>query len=105
MFVNVEVQARQAFCAALTTDVIAPLTTFKVTASHSTLKNSVTLVCCAQETRDRTRKRIKEDLKEAIQAYNDYADNMLPRLKTKYYRKFSEVEVKPKYGALSICIC
>ncbi|KAF8349806.1 hypothetical protein F5887DRAFT_877632 [Amanita rubescens] len=75
-----EVQARLAFCAALTADVIAPLTTFK-------------------ETQERTRKRIKEDLKEAIQSYNDYADGMLPRLKTKYYKKFSEVEEQKRATA------
>ncbi|KAF8634448.1 hypothetical protein AX15_000895 [Amanita polypyramis BW_CC] len=68
-----EAQARQAFCAALTTDAIAPLIAYK-------------------ETQERTRKRIKEDLKEATQAYNEYADAMLPKLKAKYYKKFSEVE-------------
>ncbi|KAF8634447.1 hypothetical protein AX15_000895 [Amanita polypyramis BW_CC] len=70
---NAEAQARQAFCAALTTDAIAPLIAYK-------------------ETQERTRKRIKEDLKEATQAYNEYADAMLPKLKAKYYKKFSEVE-------------
>ncbi|KAG5648266.1 hypothetical protein DXG03_006225 [Asterophora parasitica] len=68
-----EAQAREAFCATLTTDVISPLTTLK-------------------ETQDRTRKRIKEDLKDSGAAYHDYADNMLPKLKAKYTKKFTEVE-------------
>ncbi|KAK2461694.1 hypothetical protein APHAL10511_006157 [Amanita phalloides] len=75
-----EIQARQAFCAALTTDVIAPLTAYK-------------------ETQERTRKRIKEDLKEAAQAYNDYADNILPKLKSRYNKKFSEVEEQKRSAA------
>lgn len=46
-----------------------------------------------QETQDRTRKRIKEDLKDSGMAYNDYAENVLPKLKSKYSKKFAEVEV------------
>jgi len=48
-----------------------------------------------QETQDRTRKRIKEDLKESGLAYTEYAENVLPRLKAKYVKKFAEAEVNP----------
>ncbi|GLB36502.1 putative GTPase-activator protein for Rho-like GTPases [Lyophyllum shimeji] len=75
-----EAQAREAFCATLATDVINPLTTFK-------------------ETQDRTRKRIKEDLKESGAAYNEYAENMLPKLKSKYNKKFTEVEEQKRAAA------
>ncbi|KAF9458728.1 hypothetical protein BDZ94DRAFT_1269896 [Collybia nuda] len=68
-----EAQAREAFCATLTSDVITPLTVLK-------------------ETQDRTRKRIKEDLKDSGMAYNEYAENILPRLRAKYSKKFAEVE-------------
>ena len=47
-----------------------------------------------QDSQDRTRKRIKEDLKESNLAYNEYADIVLPRLKTKYTKKYAEVEVR-----------
>ncbi|KAF8640997.1 hypothetical protein AX17_000642 [Amanita inopinata Kibby_2008] len=75
-----ETQARQAFCATLTTDVITPLTIFK-------------------ESQERTRKRIKEDLKESTQAYNEYAETMLPKLKARYYKKFTEVEDQKRAAA------
>ena len=48
----------------------------------------------SQETQDRTRKRVKEDLKDSGIAYTDYAENILPKLKSKYTKKFSEVEVR-----------
>ena len=47
-----------------------------------------------QDSQDRTRKRIKEDLKESNLAYNEYAETVLPRLKAKYTRKYAEVEVR-----------
>ncbi|KAG6837886.1 hypothetical protein H0H93_013039 [Arthromyces matolae] len=68
-----EAQAREAFCAALTTD----------------------------ETQDRTRKRIKEDLKDSTAAYNDYAENVLPKLKSKYGKKFTEVEEQKRVATTS----
>ncbi|PPQ64732.1 hypothetical protein CVT26_002676 [Gymnopilus dilepis] len=71
--VDREAQARQALCATLSSDVIVPLTTLK-------------------ETQERTRKRIKEDLKESSTAYNEYAESMLPKLKSRYAKKYSEVE-------------
>ncbi|KAG6827483.1 hypothetical protein H0H92_011586 [Tricholoma furcatifolium] len=77
-----EAQAREAFCATLTTDVISPLTTLK-------------------ETQDRTRKRIKEDLKESSLAYNEYSDNILPKLKSKYGKKFAEVEEQKRAATVS----
>ncbi|KAF8912956.1 hypothetical protein CPB84DRAFT_1820455 [Gymnopilus junonius] len=79
--VDREVQARQALCATLSSDVIVPLTTLK-------------------ETQERTRKRIKEDLKESSTAYNEYAESMLPKLKSRYAKKYSEVE-EQKRAALT----
>lgn len=52
-----------------------------------------------QETQERTRKRIKEDLKNATSAHLDYADNILPRFKRNYVKKCQEVEV----GNLLLC--
>ncbi|XP_006454596.1 hypothetical protein AGABI2DRAFT_182564 [Agaricus bisporus var. bisporus H97] len=75
-----EAQARQAFCATLTTDILTPLINFK-------------------ETQERTRKRVKEDLKDSTSAYNEYAETMLPRLKSRYVKKFSEVEEQKKVSA------
>ncbi|KAG6891402.1 hypothetical protein C0992_007626 [Termitomyces sp. T32_za158] len=69
-----EAQAREAFCAALTTD----------------------------ETQERTRKRIKEDLKDSNSAYNEYAENMLPKLKSKYVKKFTEMEEQKRAVTTSI---
>jgi len=46
-----------------------------------------------QETQERTRKRIKEDLKDSTSAYNEYAEVILPKLKGRYLKKFTEVEV------------
>lgn len=48
---------------------------------------------CNQETQDRTRKRIKEDLKVSTETYVEYADSVLPRLKRNYLRKCQEAEV------------
>jgi hypothetical protein len=50
----------------------------------------------SQDTQERTRKRIKEDLKDSSCAYNEYAETMLPKLKNRYAKKYSEVEVRPK---------
>ena len=86
-----EAQARQAFCASLATDVISPLMVYKVSLISRPCKPALNFV---QETQERTRKRIKEDLNEAALAYNDYAETMLPKLKAKYNKKFSEVEVR-----------
>ncbi len=47
-----------------------------------------------QETQERTRKRVKEDLKESGAAYNEFAEVTLPRLKSRYTKKFTEVEVR-----------
>ncbi|KAG1828658.1 hypothetical protein EV424DRAFT_1591631 [Suillus variegatus] len=69
-----EAQTRQAFLATLTVDVVNALTSLK-------------------ETQERTRKRIKEDLKESGSAYTDYAENTLPKLKRAYLKKCQEVEV------------
>ncbi|KAI6045164.1 hypothetical protein EDC04DRAFT_2889347 [Pisolithus marmoratus] len=71
-----EAQTRQAFLTTLTEDAVNALTTLK-------------------ETQERTRKRIKDDIKESSNAYTDYADNMLPKLKRNYLRKCQEVERLP----------
>jgi hypothetical protein len=47
---------------------------------------------CEQDTQERTRKRIKEDLRASSQAYTDYAENTLPKLKRTYLRKCQDVE-------------
>lgn len=47
-----------------------------------------------QETQDRTRKRIKEDLKDSSATYNSYAEKTLPRLKRTYLKKCQEAEVR-----------
>ncbi|KAH7883937.1 hypothetical protein F5I97DRAFT_1930151 [Phlebopus sp. FC_14] len=60
-----EAQTRQAFLTTLTVDV---------------------------ETQERTRKRIKDDLKESYNAYTEYAENTLPKLKRAYLKKCQEVE-------------
>ncbi|KAI0963113.1 hypothetical protein AcW1_000286 [Taiwanofungus camphoratus] len=64
-------------CAALldsiTTDVISPLMALK-------------------DTQERIRKRIKEDLKDAISTHADYAENTLPKLKRSYLKKCQETE-------------
>ncbi|KAF9023411.1 hypothetical protein BDZ89DRAFT_955713 [Hymenopellis radicata] len=76
-----EAQTRQAFLATLIVDVINPLTSVK-------------------ETQERTRKRVKEDLKESGAAYNEFAEVTLPRLKSRYTKKFAEVE-EQKQAALA----
>ena len=53
----------------------------------------ITLLTTLQETQERTRKRIKEDLKESNNAYAEYADSTLPKLKSRYLKKFAEAEV------------
>ncbi|KIJ21430.1 hypothetical protein PAXINDRAFT_164934 [Paxillus involutus ATCC 200175] len=68
-----EAQTRQAFLATLTVDVVNTLMSLK-------------------ETQERTRKRIKEDLKDSNSAYTDYAENTLPKLKRTYLKKCQEVE-------------
>ncbi|KAG6371594.1 hypothetical protein JVT61DRAFT_9304 [Boletus reticuloceps] len=68
-----EAQTRQAFLSTLTVDCVNSLMTLK-------------------ETQERTRKRIKEDLKDSISTYSDYAENALPKLKRTYLKKCQEVE-------------
>ncbi|KAF5312338.1 hypothetical protein D9619_002972 [Psilocybe cf. subviscida] len=78
--VDREAQTRHALCSTLTSDIINPLTSLK-------------------ETQERTRKRIKEDLKESGLAYNEYAEVMLPKLKNRYTKKYSEVEDQKRASA------
>ncbi|KAJ4499121.1 hypothetical protein C8R41DRAFT_85507 [Lentinula lateritia] len=75
-----EAQARQAFLHTLNSDIITPLTSLK-------------------DTQERIRKRIKEDLKESTSAYNEYAEVTLPKLKSRYTKKFAEVEESKRAAA------
>ncbi|OSD05850.1 RhoGAP-domain-containing protein [Trametes coccinea BRFM310] len=68
-----EAQTRTAFLENLGSNVIDPLANFK-------------------EEQDRIRKRIREDLKDAITAHADFAENVLPRLKRNYLKKCQEAE-------------
>lgn len=60
------------------------------------------LSCCVKETQDRIRKRIREDMKDSVQAHTDYAENVLPKLKRSYIRKCQDVEVRhlPLFSAI-----
>ncbi|CCM00351.1 uncharacterized protein FIBRA_02381 [Fibroporia radiculosa] len=68
-----EADTRVAFLGTLTTDVVSPLMALK-------------------ETQDRIRKRVKEDLKEAVNTHTDYSENVLPRLKRNYLKKCQDAE-------------
>jgi len=46
-----------------------------------------------QETQERTRKRIREDIKESTLAHTEYAENTVPRLKRLYFKRCQEVDV------------
>jgi hypothetical protein len=48
---------------------------------------------CSQETQDRTRKRIREDITSAKQGYDEYAET-LSKLKGRYIRRCQEAEVR-----------
>ncbi|KAG8954128.1 hypothetical protein FRC04_000348 [Tulasnella sp. 424] len=71
--VDREARTHEAFVSALKVDVVMPLIDLK-------------------ETTERTRKRIKEDIKDSTQWHVDYAETQLPRLKRKYFRKIQDVE-------------
>ncbi|GJE85925.1 RhoGAP-domain-containing protein [Phanerochaete sordida] len=68
-----ECDTRQALVASWSSEVITPLVGLK-------------------ETQERIRKRIREDLKEAISAHADYAENVFPKLKRSYMKKSQDVE-------------
>lgn len=59
----------------------------------------------AQDTQDRTRKRIKEDIKDSAIAYQEYAEHNLPRAKRAYLRKCQEVEVGEPSSTVCNCNC
>ncbi|KAH9982156.1 hypothetical protein BGW80DRAFT_1261857 [Lactifluus volemus] len=58
------------------------------TQARQAFLNTLTL----DDTQDRTRKRIKEDLKGSAAAHADYAENTLPKLKRAYLKKCQEFE-------------
>ncbi|TFK57655.1 RhoGAP-domain-containing protein [Heliocybe sulcata] len=68
-----EAQTRQAFLATLSVDVLNPLSALR-------------------DTQDRSRKRIKEDIKESTNAHVEYAENTVPKLKRNYLKKCQDVE-------------
>ncbi|KAF8528039.1 RhoGAP-domain-containing protein [Hysterangium stoloniferum] len=68
-----ETQTRGAFLEVLKSEVLAPLLDLK-------------------ETQERTRKRIKEDLKLSTETHVEYAESVLPRLKRSYLKKCQDVE-------------
>ncbi|KAF9807083.1 hypothetical protein IEO21_08394 [Rhodonia placenta] len=70
---DLKADTRVAFLSTLASDVIIPLMSLR-------------------ETQDRIRKRIKEDLKDAVGAHSDYAENVLPRLKRNYLKRCQDVE-------------
>jgi hypothetical protein len=57
-----------------------------------------------KETQDRTRKRIKEDLKGSASAHADFAENTLPKLKRAYIKKCQDFEVTIILLCLLCCI-
>ncbi|KZW02078.1 RhoGAP-domain-containing protein [Exidia glandulosa HHB12029] len=68
-----EADSRYAFLAMLRGEVMAPLVQIR-------------------ETQERTKKRIREDLKESITAHADFAENTLPRLKRAYLKRCQEAD-------------
>ncbi|PVG02244.1 RhoGAP-domain-containing protein [Serendipita vermifera] len=68
-----ESEVRGALINSLRMDVVAPLQELK-------------------ETHERSRKRIKEDIKSSLTQYNDYSENVLPRLKRAYVKRCQEVD-------------
>jgi len=88
-----ETQARQAFLNTLTTDIIHPLTALKASLPFDSHTNRHIGLTYQKETQDRTRKRIKEDLKESTSAHTEFAENTLPKFKRAYLKKCQEFEV------------
>ncbi|KIM29131.1 hypothetical protein M408DRAFT_128687 [Serendipita vermifera MAFF 305830] len=68
-----ESEVRGAFINSLRTDVVNPLQELK-------------------ETHERSRKRIKEDIKISLTQYIEYAENVLPRLRRTYLKRCQEVD-------------
>jgi hypothetical protein len=101
LYTGAEAQTRQAFLATLTVDVVNALTSLKVRLTPSSPSCESVIFGC-KETQERTRKRIKEDLKESGVAYTDYAENTLPKLKRTYLKKCQEVEVSTEAIDLAV---
>lgn len=76
-----EAEARNAFATSVKDSILPPLFTFR-------------------ETQERTRKRIREDLRESTLAHQEYAETVLPRLRRTYLKKCQEVEVRFHLNAL-----
>ena len=81
----------------MTREVINPLISFKVNTifitTHPSLKTPLGEI---QETQDRIRKRIRNDMKESIQTHADYEETTLPKLKRSYFKKCQDVEVRAR---------
>ncbi|KAK7694250.1 hypothetical protein QCA50_001430 [Cerrena zonata] len=71
--VATDIQCREAYVASLTSDVIGPLSVLK-------------------DTQERIRKRIRDDLKDAIVAHTEYVETVYPKLKRNYLKKSQDVE-------------
>ncbi|KAG8823943.1 hypothetical protein FRC19_002817 [Serendipita sp. 401] len=68
-----EVDVRAAFINSLRTDIVNPLQDLK-------------------ETHERSRKRIKEDVKNSWTQYSDYGENTLPRLRRAYFKRCADAD-------------
>lgn len=68
-----ESDVRGAFINSLRTDIVGPLLELK-------------------ETHERSRKRIKEDVKNSLVQYNEYSENTLPRLRRTYMKRCMEAD-------------
>ncbi|KAG8831371.1 hypothetical protein FRC17_003252 [Serendipita sp. 399] len=70
---DTEVDVRAAFINSLKTDIVDPLQDLR-------------------ETHERSKKRIKEDIKNSWTQYNEYGENTLPRLKRAYFKRCQEAD-------------
>ncbi|TIB74407.1 hypothetical protein E3Q22_04188 [Wallemia mellicola] len=74
-----ERQARDSFKHAIEADVIEPLTVFK-------------------DTHERTRRRVKEDIRSSSADYNDYRERVM-KLKKSYEKRYTELETHQRQSA------
>jgi hypothetical protein len=95
-----ESDVRGALINSLKMDVVAPLQELKVRPVHylhpSRFSMFQILIDIAlfnlKETHERSRKRIKEDIKSSLTQYNEYSENVLPRLKRLYIKRCQEAD-------------
>jgi hypothetical protein len=95
-----ESDVRGALINSLKMDVVAPLQELKVRAVHYLHISRFSmfqilmdiLLFNLKETHERSRKRIKEDIKSSLTQYNEYSENVLPRLKRLYIKRCQEAD-------------